>query len=398
MNRRADSVKTTVLKANRGASAKPKAHAKAGASKAMKAVTTKPELVKPPHPSNLQVPSCVPWSSRRSVVYASDCSGLDGGAVALKRLRCFQHLFGSEIDPKYRTVFQSMHPDCKEVFPDAMTRDLTPFAQQRQLDDTKALIYTAGFPCQPYSKDGCRLGDSDARAGVVWAVCLAIEELRPDVYVLENVAELVESHKFTEIASEILRVLCEIGGGLYMVDFKVLDSKNYGVPAARRRVYFVGVRRDRMIKKWEWPPAMPPASLASILELRLPAQKRQLEALNNTALQNLARGMEKIQTKKGKPLEEPWIIDLKNSESRGCSLSFGTLPTITHSHANHLWVTNVQDVLRPYELLAAQGFRRHEVPLPPGVRQEVLGSMAGNSFTVSVLERLFDTLLPSIGA
>lgn len=225
MNRRADSVKTTVLKANRGASAKPKAHAKAGASKAMKAVTTKPELVKPPHPSNLQVPSCVPWSSRRSVVYASDCSGLDGGAVALKRLRCFQHLFGSEIDPKYRTVFQSMHPDCKEVFPDAMTRDLTPFAQQRQLDDTKALIYTAGFPCQPYSKDGCRLGDSDARAGVVWAVCLAIEELRPDVYVLENVAELVESHKFTEIASEILRVLCEIGGGLYMVDFKVLDSK-----------------------------------------------------------------------------------------------------------------------------------------------------------------------------
>ena len=264
---RANPVKKTVLKRP---SAKPKAHAKAGALKAMKAVPTKPDLVKPPHPCNLQVPSGVPWNSRRSVVYASDCSGLDGGAVALKRLRGFQHLFGSEIKKKYRTVFQSMHPDCQEAFLDAMTRDLSPFAQQRRLDDRPALVYTAGFPCQPYSKDGCRQGDSDPRSGVVWAVCLAIEELRPDIYVLENVAELVENPKYAEIVSDILRILCEIGGNLYMVDFKVLDSKDHGVPATRRRVYFVGVRRDRMIKKWEWPPAMPPASSQTVISYGKP--------------------------------------------------------------------------------------------------------------------------------
>ena len=87
------------------------------------------------------------------------------------------------------------------------------------------------------------------------------------------------------------------------------------------------------------------------------------------------------------------------SESRGVHFTHGILPTITKSHAQGLWVTSLGDVLQPSELLAAQGYGRHEVAaILQDSSSRVLAEMAGNSFTVTVLQRLLQALLPAIGA
>ena len=56
-----------------------------------------------------------------------------------------------------------------------------------------------------------------------------------------------------KLFSEILLHLTQIGGNMYYVDWKVLDSIDYGVPAARKRVYIVAVRKDHLVQSWNWP-------------------------------------------------------------------------------------------------------------------------------------------------
>lgn len=246
--------------------------------------------LKPPHPANTQqaigsVPFAVP---RSPVWYASDCSGLDGGAVAMGRERPdFIHWFGSEIEKGYRKVFTKMHPHCVRVFENCMKRDLQSLMRLRHEHPEDPLVYTSGFPCQPYSKEGKRGGELDPRSQVGMAVAETIHCLKPDLFILENVEDLVENPKFADFASKLLEKLG--GANEYYVDFKVLDSINFGVPAARRRVYIVGIRRDRLVQSWSWPEDVAPApSLASILEPRS-GGRTDLDKLSTTALKNLAK-------------------------------------------------------------------------------------------------------------
>ena len=102
-----------------------------------------------PHPSEQQIPCKKPvsWSG---LWYGSDCSGLDAGAFALKRLSSeFRHWFGSESHEPYRRVFSTLHPTCETVFSDAQRKPLNDLQKERKSsrNSTKAMVYTAGFPC-----------------------------------------------------------------------------------------------------------------------------------------------------------------------------------------------------------------------------------------------------------
>ena len=82
--------------------------------------------------------------------YASDCSGLDCGSLALHKMGLpFDHLFASEVNPDYRAILSATHA-VESVFPDITTRaedSLRPFRG-------RVTIYTAGFPCQAYARQG----------------------------------------------------------------------------------------------------------------------------------------------------------------------------------------------------------------------------------------------------
>src|SRR5206468_6209278 len=67
-----------------------------------------------------------------------------------------------------------------------------------------------------------------------------VREGRPRVLLLENVHGLRHSHKGRDFQT-VIRTLAELG---YSVGWRVLNSKNFGVPQSRQRVYIVGCYRD----------------------------------------------------------------------------------------------------------------------------------------------------------
>ena len=164
-----------------------------------------------PHPADSQPPSRSKPAQWGDLRYASDCSGLDAAAIALRRSTSFRHWFGSEIKDSYRKVFIAIHPKCEHVFQDIEARCLDSLVAERKAHPTNPLVYTSGFPCQPYSKEGLGRGMGDSRAPVVWSVLLTISLLMPDIFILENVEDLVRDQRFQEVFLEILNMLVQIG-------------------------------------------------------------------------------------------------------------------------------------------------------------------------------------------
>ncbi len=104
-------------------------------------------------------------------------------------------------------------------------------------------VWTAGFPCQDVSlaRAGQRAGLKGARSGLFYDFARLVGEGRPRVVVLENVHGLLHSHKGRDFET-VIRSLAQLG---YSIGWRVLNSKNFGVPQSRQRVYIVGCYRDR---------------------------------------------------------------------------------------------------------------------------------------------------------
>ena len=115
-------------------------------------------------------------------------------------------------------------------------------------------ICLAGFPCQAFSQAGKRRGFEDTykgrSRGTLFAEVVRIcEYRRPQVIFCENVKGLV-SHDKGRTLETILGAFREIG---YSVFWKVLNSKDFGVPQNRERIYIVCFRKDLAIEEFTFP-------------------------------------------------------------------------------------------------------------------------------------------------
>lgn len=142
-------------------------------------------------------------------------------------------------------VFQcEVKPFCcdilKQHWPDLpLKRDI------RTLDETdipEADIWAAGFPCQDLSlaRMGPRSGLRGAQSGLFHDFMRLVRGRCPRAIILENVHGLLSSHGGRDF-TVVLQALDELG---YGVAWRVLNSKDFGVPQQRRRVYIVAMHRD----------------------------------------------------------------------------------------------------------------------------------------------------------
>lgn len=108
-----------------------------------------------------------------------------------------------------------------------------------QLPDFDLLV--GGFPCQSFSVAGRRRGFLDETRGTLFFdIARILKEKRPRHLVLENVKGLL-SHDVGKTFQTILGVLADLG---YRVEWQLLNSKNFGVPQNRERIYIVGHLRE----------------------------------------------------------------------------------------------------------------------------------------------------------
>jgi DNA (cytosine-5)-methyltransferase 1 len=109
--------------------------------------------------------------------------------------------------------------------------------QAEQVPDHDLLC--AGFPCQSFSIAGKRKGFSDTRGTMFFEICRIIEYKRPRLVWLENVKGLL-NHAEGRTFATILRSLDELG---YDAQWQVCNSKHFGVPQNRERVFIIASLR-----------------------------------------------------------------------------------------------------------------------------------------------------------
>lgn len=105
----------------------------------------------------------------------------------------------------------------------------------------KADIITGGFPCQTFSIAGKRAGFEDTRGTLFFEIARAIKEIQPSYVLLENVKGLF-SHDGGRTFGTIIQTLDELG---FITEWGLFNSKYWGVPQNRERVYILATRKDK---------------------------------------------------------------------------------------------------------------------------------------------------------
>ena len=180
----------------------------------------------------------------------TDFSGIGSPEAALKRLGIPHHnVFACDIDKYAEKSFLELNkPD--KFYKDITTRD---YKEVPQLD-----LYVAGFPCQSFSLAGQRKGFNETRGTLFFNVAEFIKVNQPECFILENVKGLL-SHDSGKTYQTITDVLTNGGGTLngqigmdtiddglgYHVYTKVLNTKDYGIPQNRERIFIVGFKYYR---------------------------------------------------------------------------------------------------------------------------------------------------------
>lgn len=154
--------------------------------------------------------------------------GLGGFRIAFEKIggEC---VFSSDIDKYVKEVYS-------ENFGEIPYGDITQIATE---DIPEHDILCAGFPCQPFSTAGRRLGFEDTRGTLFFEVARILKEKQPKGFILENVKGLT-NHDKGKTLQVILKTIEEIG---YDYKYKILNAKDYNVPQNRERWYCIGVRK-----------------------------------------------------------------------------------------------------------------------------------------------------------
>lgn len=169
-------------------------------------------------------------------------SGYDSQALAMERLKCdfpgfdYELVAWCEIDSYAVAAHNALFPQ----WADRNVGDITK-ADFASMPDTD--VATWSFPCQDISAAGRQKGfssDSGTRSSLAWCAIEYFRVKRPKFLLMENVKALVQK-KFMPDFLRLQRELQDMGYANY---WQVLNSKDYGVPQNRERVFMVSILGD----------------------------------------------------------------------------------------------------------------------------------------------------------
>jgi len=101
-------------------------------------------------------------------------------------------------------------------------------------------VMCAGFPCQPFSMAGQKLGFEDTRGTLFFDLCRILDAKKPKAFILENVKNLT-LHDSGKTFKIIIASLEKLG---YKVATKVLDARLFDSPQSRERIVIIGIRES----------------------------------------------------------------------------------------------------------------------------------------------------------
>lgn len=177
------------------------------------------------------------------------CAGIGGIRRGYELAGCFRNVLSAEIDKNACLTYKHLYGE------DAMN-DITTEEFKKKVDDTEYDILLAGFPCQAFSRAGKKEGFMDKTRGTLFFdIAEIISRSHPKAFMLENVDNLI-THEKGQTFHTIIDVLVndlnykvigvtkdENGKLVYDARSFVRNSRNFGVPQNRPRVYIMGFSR-----------------------------------------------------------------------------------------------------------------------------------------------------------
>lgn len=155
--------------------------------------------------------------------------GLGGFRLGFKHKE-FQCVFSSDFDKNIQATYE-------KNFGETPFGDITK-VDPKKIDDFD--ILSAGFPCQPFSISGKKLGFKDTRGTLFFDVCRIIKEKNPKVIILENVKHFI-NHDKKRTLKVVLNSLVELG---YNVSYQILNLSNFGLPQNRERIFIIATKNN----------------------------------------------------------------------------------------------------------------------------------------------------------
>ena len=136
----------------------------------------------------------------------------------------------------YKTIGFEMNAFAAETYRKNLGSECHAVKLDLDFDYPHAEIIIGGPPCQPFSVGGHQKGIEDARDGFPIFID-AVKKLKPKVFMFENVRGLLYSNKwYFEL---VLAELKKLG---YLIDYRLLNAVNYGIPQNRERLFVFGHR------------------------------------------------------------------------------------------------------------------------------------------------------------
>lgn len=198
-------------------------------------------------------------------------------------------------------------------------------------------ILFAGFPCQPFSIIGNKLGFDDIRGTLFFEIVRILKERKPSAFVLENVKQLA-SHDKGKTLSVILQNLERIG---YKTSWKILNALDYGVPQKRERTIIVGFLNKNI--NFSFPHPIPGKNLEDILE--------PVECVETKHFVS-----ERIKAKRKKSHTSKYKLSIWHENKSGNISSYPYSCALRAGASYNYLLVNGERRLTPREMLRLQGF------------------------------------------
>jgi DNA (cytosine-5)-methyltransferase 1 len=164
----------------------------------------------------------------KAVSLFSGAGGMDVGFKAAG----FDVVAANEMDNQACETFRANHPESKLIEGDI------DICGKELYSYTGVDVVFGGPPCQGFSVAG-KMDPDDPRSKLIFSFCNIVEKVKPKAFVMENVKALGALSKFEEVRTALISRFQKAG---YTVTIHILNSKDFGVPQSRERVFFIGVK------------------------------------------------------------------------------------------------------------------------------------------------------------
>tara|TARA_R100000231_G_scaffold38365_1_gene33618 strand:+ start:76 stop:1137 length:1062 start_codon:yes stop_codon:yes gene_type:complete len=322
--------------------------------------------------------------------------------------------FACDID-KYARQTYLKNFDCKKMYEDITTLNM------KDLSYVDLLVF--GFPCQAFSMAGKRGGFKDTRGTLFYDALRYLKQHKPRYFIAENVKGLL-SHDSGKTFQTIIDCLASTVNSQmtlmpfdnlgYHIHFKVLNTKDYGIPQNRERIFILGIRDDKD-NNFRFPKEIPlEIKLKDLLQNNVNDKyylsKKMIKNITTPSNGNWNSGKMTFNTdiakcinarvhKMGRADTDNYVIshslyprsgNPKHGGTGHLSKSDGTSYCLDTGNAQAIQKQNKIRRLTPIECERLQGFPDNHTE---GVSDTQRYKQCGNTITVNVMEAIFKNLL-----